>query len=512
MVSYRGRAGDVGRSDRDLYAGGADRVGVGGAGSAHGADRFAGLRSRSAGAATGRVWGRSVQASIAVGLALALIVRAVPAEAATAGDVPEYTDDPGAVSVLCDDPITEGSYTECDEAVESIVIDASNGTATMRLIWYRTSGVNRLAFRNIGASSGTWNTGEILWCAYNDPGGWQFYYRSASGSVNANTTTAVASNSSSWEPTSGSAAAYVFTVANPDGTFPTEWAIGLESVCAAADPGAPPTGPATTPVLSTSGDLLPDVEVTILLAAPDHDGEDVTCYRQGIAGSATGTVGTPTAGEFTFTATWTDNGIYAVWCEADDGAFDDTDDGLGNEVGEVRLLVTIGSGLDEVIDDSCGSWMNIGCHIGAALRWAFVPDDDVVGTFMAEVETAFPFSLAADLLDALDVLTTWEETGITPGIVLPAYVPGINDPTATLTITAPASMTAGAGGDTCTYDPGDLGASPDCEDGWAFGGDGGVQELWGYRTTIRSIATVVLYLGFAWGLWKRFDQETTQSG
>jgi len=85
-------------------------------------------------------------------------------------------------------------------------------------------------------------------------------------------------------------------------------------------------------------------------------------------------------------------------------------------------------------------------------------------------------------------------------------VPGLNDPSAVLTILGP--NTSGSAGDACTYDAGDLGASPDCAS-WAFGGDGGVAELWGYRETVRLIATLVLYLGFAMALWKRFDKEAS---
>lgn len=265
------------------------------------------------------------------------------------------------------------------------------------------------------------------------------------------------------------------------------------------------SGPAGEGTLSvvTTGVIEEGTEVDFLLEGA-YDGEDVTCTGQAApTGSpATGTIGDPDdPEEFTFSMTWADSGVYAVECVWDGHGGDD----------DARAIVTVGAGLADVIDDgcNCGAWWNVACHTGCVLRWAFVPSDDTVSTFADTVSTAFPFSLGADLLDTVDSLGDFEGASVRPGVELPAYVPGLNDPTATFTILGPdVDDTPGNSvGTTCSYDSDLLGATPNC-----YNWDSDVEDLWGYRVFLRTLALVVMYVGVAWALWRRFERLTEDGG
>ena len=133
----------------------------------------------------------------------------------------------------------------------------------------------------------------------------------------------------------------------------------------------PPSG---APTIEVDGLLLPDMALDLWLDAPDHNGEDVTCTVQGDPSSPyAGTVASDVF-DIWVQDSFPDNGIFAVECVADDGVFDDTDP----EIGSVRRLLTVGSGLENVLGEDCGAWYNIACHFGTALTWAFVPDADVL--------------------------------------------------------------------------------------------------------------------------------------
>lgn len=277
----------------------------------------------------------------------------------------------------------------------------------------------------------------------------------------------------------------------------------LEYFASSGDPTY--TAPPAAPSLEITGSFIPDGLVSITLVAADYDGEDVTCSVQ--ADGSSPYSGTVASGEFVVwdgvATSFADNGVYAVECSADDGEFTGSDPAVES----VRSLVTIGSGLENILSEDCGSWTNISCHVGLVLKWAFVPDQDVVSGFVTDVSEAFPFSLAADLIEGVTSLSDWDgSAAVRPGITLPAYVPGINDPGATLTILGPDLSTGpvGSRGSTCEYDAGDLGSSPTC-----YNWDGEIYELWGYRTFLRSLLIVLAWMGFALALYRRYERAVT---
>jgi hypothetical protein len=260
------------------------------------------------------------------------------------------------------------------------------------------------------------------------------------------------------------------------------------------------------PTIEVEGVFDVDRELRISLASAWHDGEDVTCTIQGsLVESYEGTI---TSGEFLLDAIYVFefNGVYGIECLADDGVFDGTDP----EIGAVRRLITIGTGLGDVVDNGCGSWTNIACHIGQVLYWAFVPEDDVIAGFVDTASEAFPFAVFAEFFEISDaLLTAFEADPVTPGIEFEVF---FNDPEGeTVGFYLPTLSELQEAG-TCAL----------CEtlvfDGETYGtwnivnaGDGGIGELWGFRTTVRNLAMVILYVGWIWAIWRWADRKMEAS-
>jgi hypothetical protein len=245
---------------------------------------------------------------------------------------------------------------------------------------------------------------------------------------------------------------------------------------------------------------------TFTLDAPDHDGEDVTCWVQG-ASPSTGTVA---SGEFTFTWTPSGFGEWLVFCEPDDGAFDGTDDGTGSEVDFVAIQYTIGFSIGDAVsgdeEGGCGLTLNVGCYFKAALRWAFVPSEDVVSSFLETASEQFPFSVGAAFIDVLTTIkgeyddATAGGAGVTfevdlgwgavdVGFQFPCvFEPGVDEPC------SPGSV--------LVVDEEGVGS-------WLIPGDtsGGVSELWGLREVLRSVVLIGLYVGWAFGLFKWAERK-----
>ena len=248
--------------------------------------------------------------------------------------------------------------------------------------------------------------------------------------------------------------------------------------------GAPPAHEGPALVLTAAGGKGGVSTLTLVRAGA---GNDVTCGVQDgetpgpdeYAGTVDG------SGEFEFTHTWTENGSYNVWCDWD-----------GSEFEQVRLVVNIGTGLTDIVDDeSCGAWYNIACHIVRALEFVFVPSD-LEGSISTLIETAgdaFPFSLAVDLVEAVTEIADTSLGTSTPSISIPLGL-------STLTFNFP--ETSGSPGTVCSSSDG-----LDACGSW----DSGIQTLWGWRTAIRGLLEVGLYLGVAFALYRRFSRAVEAS-
>lgn len=460
-----------------------------------------------------------------LGVLLILWVLAPTAYALPADLTPTET----AALFECDEP-TSGSG---DFEVCTPELDLSDGTAEMGLVWYNnfggTSGY-RLSVRNLGVSSGSWGaTAPYLFCA-STASGWHTFFKGSSSNPSAGSGSLLDAPSSQTGSTSG----YIFAVDDPETNYSGEWPT-LADVCSAADPGEPAGAPSDTPTVEATGVLLPGEDVRLFLDAPDHDGEEVTCVIQGSASNPyEGTVG---SGEFELAAAYVFevDGIYAVACEADDGVFDDT----SPEVGEVRKLVTIGSGLDDVLGGcefdpegvggvlaglndyenclleqggACGAWYNIACHLGTALRWAFVPSGAVFTHFVDEVGDTFPFAVFAEFYEVSDaLLEAFDADPITPGIEFDVFINGPEGQTVGFYLPSPAELEGTCAGSSCSA----LEFDGESVGWWGIinndTGNGGIGGLWGYRDVVRNIATVFLYLGWLWGVWRFADRKMEAS-
>lgn len=301
-----------------------------------------------------------------------LLVVGVAWAATWEGDVPEDTSGSGGEAVLfyCDGPeygVDPDDATTCTTDVPAdFSMKWGISTALLKFRWRGDPGSGWWRELTIDRGSSNYygpTTGDALFCVSGIGTGWATKYvpeASISGGYSN------FSHPTATKTYSGDVNGYIFMIAPYTYSDP-----GAD--CAAADPGAPATGPATNPWISVdpSGTLEEGQAFDVILNAPDHDGEDVTCTLQTQAASD----GTVASGTFeAFSAVTLDSGIYGAECSADDGVFDDTDP----EIGSVRLNITVGAGLSEIIDGGCGAWYNIGCHLGAALVWAFVPDGDVL--------------------------------------------------------------------------------------------------------------------------------------
>jgi hypothetical protein len=445
------------------------------------------------------------------GLVLLLVLAVVPVAMATdpyEGDIPWTPDDGDPIGFSCEAPIygtDPDDATECIDSVDEDQFDMDWGYSSIAYLglrwrgnpssgWWRELSINKGVTGQYGPSSG-----NALLCA--DIGGtaWATKYIGQS------------SSSGGWSafdhPTgartyTGELTGYIFMILNYTYSDP-------QADCAAADPGAPVTGPLSAPFLSTSpdGTLEELEEFDVVLTHPNHNGEGVTCTMQTQA-EYTGTLSGDETVVFNDVDTL-ESGIYGVECSADDGLFDDTEP----EVGSVRLNVTVGAGLEEIVDSGCGAWYNIACHVGKVLEWAFVPDDDVVEEILDTASEQFPLSVGAEFIEVLQVINDEIES--------------VDPDDAGFSFSAPIID----GGDElefefslpCVYEPGvDTPCSPGdllTVDGEGYGGyaivnddSGGINNLWGFREVLRTTLTLALYLGWAFGLFKYAERKLDGGG
>ena len=333
---------------------------------------------------------RSVVVGVVVGLVLLVVGIAWASIDPYSGDIPHGVDIGEALPIVCEEP-TYGSdpndALECDELVdEDGNVDMQWGASTNTGLFWQWKGDPDSGFwlqlavdRGTSAYYGP-TSGNALLCAPVGTG-WQTRYI-AERSVAGGFTAFEAYGGARLYEASGQLSTYIFII--PDYTYSDP-----DTDCAAADPGAPAVGPSIAPTILV--EPFPPIEeqqeFDVTLIAEDHDGEDVTCTMQ----TQTTAEGTVASGEFlAFDGLQLDSGIYGVQCCADDGAFDDTEP----EIECIQRNVTIGAGLDEIIDSGCGAWYNIGCHFGAAIKWAFVPDGDVLyemwDELVTETEVSWP--------------------------------------------------------------------------------------------------------------------------
>jgi hypothetical protein len=272
--------------------------------------------------------------------------------------------------------------------------DLSDGSSTMEM-WLHGDGTRlRVAAKRVGGGGAQWgNTQPWLVCVHIGAT-WAPFSRLSTATPALNsysnatfTSIGTYGGESLYGPTStGSIGdAYYFVVDDPVTNYATEWAVGggdgsgsnLIAVCQSADPGSPGPLFVDAPTIEVEGVLEPLQDLNIFLLGPDHEGELVTCTIQGsLSNPYEGEIGTPDADMYVLDATYqfAVNGLFNIECIADDGLFDDTVD----DIEAVRVVVKIGTGVDDILSSSCGAWYNIGCHIGQVLVWAFVPDSEVL--------------------------------------------------------------------------------------------------------------------------------------
>lgn len=425
----------------------------------------------------------------------------------------------------------------CYSPGTSTPIPVTDGSLLQEVILRDAGSSYDLGFRRTGSGS-IGSSFPYTWCVWNPyhSGGadWAFSHISASGSASSGTVSLNGDqeigNGATWGgPYTGF---YIFPVDDPATNYPTEWAIGLAAVCAAADPGSPPVGPSDPPTIVASGVLEPGEPIDIDLIAADHDGEDVTCVIQ--ASTANPYTGTVASGEFPIVSAYEflNNGIYNVACEADDGVFDDTDP----EVGSVRILLRIGSGVDDVLGGcefdpdiggvitglsdfenclleyagACGAWYNIACHFGAALRWAFVPDPAVIDALYEQASDEFPFSVGFEFFEVLGVIEeAMEVSADDPGISITVEV---NGEPVVVGFNFPCVYEVGV--DTPCSPGSIMSADGESAGSWVIPGDtsAGVADLWGFRDVLRNLLLVGLYIGWAFALFKWAERKLEGGG
>lgn len=150
----------------------------------------------------------------------------------------------------------------------------------------------------------------------------------------------------------------------------------IQAYCGALDSGSEPPPEPTLIVFLPVGRIEEQDIVTMLLSnvAP---GTEVSCNAQGPTVGEQPVPGeTDAQGTFDWEIQWPESGTYGVQC---------TWEGVGEDEGP-RVLVTVGSGVGDLSEwevfpesgCSCGAWYNIFCHVGCALKWAFVPNGAVL--------------------------------------------------------------------------------------------------------------------------------------
>ena len=220
--------------------------------------------------------------------------------------------------------------------------------------------------------------------------------------------------------------------------------------------------------------------------------QDVTCvvgdgFSVADPDEYTGT--TDGDGVFEFSHTFSDSGVFNVECEPDTGTFP-------GGATSVFTVTNIGIGLGDIFSESCGS-TDFFCHVRKALVSVIVPEDltGSLSDLRDEAEGSFPFSLVVDVYTAFDVLSADLPASARPSISIP--LDPLGDGGGTFTITAPdlSSESATNASSVCSWSGSETDA---CETYAAINDDGGVFELWGFRTAIRTTLSIGLYFSFFW--------------
>jgi len=271
------------------------------------------------------------------------------------------------------------------------------------------------------------------------------------------------------------------------------------------DTNPPPADDGPTIGIQSGGQ--PDEVTTFILDNVAVDG-DVECYIQGATGAGENPWElTTTDGDVTWTYTFAEAGAYNVWC-------DSAEDPI--EFEQVRYVASIGAGLYETLEDllaleGCGSWVNISCHIQRAVAELFVPDDfqESMTSLHETAEGAFPFSLVVDIYDAFSVLSADLPASSRPSISIPLDPLGNGGGDFTLTAPDLSSEANTNASEVCDWD----GTETDsCGTYAQINDDGGVFELFGFRTVIRLTLEIGLYFSFLWWAIRMVQSRTGTGG